>query len=215
MESRVSVYEWVLLTLVLVVLAWSGIGPHDRFTWFLEVAPVLIGVPIFFVMPPVPPHPAALTLLLAIHAVILMVGGNYTYAEVPPASGCRTRWVRAEPLRPARSLRAGFRAGDPGTRDPLRTLAAPGQPVAAASWSSALPRVQRVLRADRVWTARASGEAATDFLGTQGDCGTRSGTCRSRSSGRSLALVLLSGAHDRQLRGVESGGRGNGPGLAG
>jgi putative membrane protein len=72
-----------LLLLVLAVLVWSGIDPRDRFTWFLEVLPVLIVLPLListrqrFPFTPLAYH------LIAIHAVILLVGGHYTYAEMP------------------------------------------------------------------------------------------------------------------------------------
>jgi len=73
----------VLLLLGLAVLVWSGIGPRDRLTWWLEVAPVLIGVPILvgtFRRFPLTP---LVYRLLFLHAVILMVGGHWTYAETP------------------------------------------------------------------------------------------------------------------------------------
>ena len=73
----------VLLLLGLAVLVWSGISPKDRLTWWLEVAPVLIGVPILVATHRrFPLTPLAYRLLL-LHAVVLMVGGRYTYAEVP------------------------------------------------------------------------------------------------------------------------------------
>ena len=66
-----------------MVLVWSGINPKDQFTWLLEVAPVLIGGALLaftykgFKLTPV------LYFLILVHCVILMVGGHYTYAEVP------------------------------------------------------------------------------------------------------------------------------------
>lgn len=73
----------VLLAATAFVLVWSGIQPVERGTWWLEVAPVLIGVPLLvasfsrFRLSPL------LYRLLFLHAVILMVGGHYTYAKVP------------------------------------------------------------------------------------------------------------------------------------
>ncbi len=65
------------------VLLWSAIDPKDQFTWFLEVLPALIAVPILFLTRQrFPLTPLAYQLIL-IHCVILMVGGHYTYAEVP------------------------------------------------------------------------------------------------------------------------------------
>ncbi len=72
-----------LLLITGSILLWSGIGPLERLTWWLEVAPVLIGALLLtytyssFRLSPL------LYRLLFIHAVILMVGGHYTYARVP------------------------------------------------------------------------------------------------------------------------------------
>src|SRR5438034_775652 len=72
-----------LLVAGVVLLVLSGIAPRDRFTWVLEVAPILIGAPILvatrrrFRLSPL------LYRLLFVHACVLMVGGHYTYAEVP------------------------------------------------------------------------------------------------------------------------------------
>ena len=74
-------YLW--LALFFTVLIWSAINPKDQFTWFLEVVPALIGfVILFFTHKKFPLTPLLNTLIL-IHMIILMVGGHYTYAEVP------------------------------------------------------------------------------------------------------------------------------------
>ena len=50
--SRPSAYEILLLITVILVLIWSGISPHDRFTWLFEVFPVLLGIPaVLYVYP--------------------------------------------------------------------------------------------------------------------------------------------------------------------
>ncbi|MDR3392935.1 MAG: DUF2238 domain-containing protein [Sulfuriferula sp.] len=72
-----------LLGLVILAGIWSGIHPHDYFTWLLEVMPVFIALPILLVTR----NRFSLTpltyTLIAIHAIVLMIGGHYTYAEVP------------------------------------------------------------------------------------------------------------------------------------
>ena len=72
-----------LLALTQGALVVSGIAPHDRFTWVLEVAPILIGVPILVGTYRRFPLTPLVYRLLALHALILMLGGHYTYAEVP------------------------------------------------------------------------------------------------------------------------------------
>ena len=74
-------YLWA--SIFLAVLIWSGIKPHDYFTWFLEVFPALIGfLFIIFTRHKFPLTPLVYVLIL-LHSIILMVGGHYTYAEVP------------------------------------------------------------------------------------------------------------------------------------
>ena len=72
-----------LLAIFVIVLAWSAIRPHDTFTWLLEVFPALIGVVIVLATAKRFPLTPLLLTLLVIHAAILMIGGHYTYAEVP------------------------------------------------------------------------------------------------------------------------------------
>ncbi len=72
---------WILV--YLAVLIWSGIQPKDQFTWFLEVVPAMIGAILLLVTY----HSFRLTPMLyffiLLHCIVLMVGGHYTYAEVP------------------------------------------------------------------------------------------------------------------------------------
>jgi putative membrane protein len=69
--------------LFVVALAWSAIRPHDYFTWILEVFPALIGVVLLLATHKRFPLTPLLCILLFVHALILIVGGHYTYAEVP------------------------------------------------------------------------------------------------------------------------------------
>src|SRR3569833_2722652 len=72
-----------LLTITLLSLILSGISPHDRFTWLLEVLPVLIALPLLLATYRSFPLTPLLYRLLTLHALVLMVGGHYTYAQVP------------------------------------------------------------------------------------------------------------------------------------
>ncbi|MGB5790909.1 MAG: DUF2238 domain-containing protein, partial [Pseudoalteromonas nigrifaciens] len=75
--------KYIWLGLFFSVLIWSGINPKDQFTWFLEVLPAIIGVVIMlgtykqFKLTPI------LYWFILAHCIVLMVGGHYTYAEVP------------------------------------------------------------------------------------------------------------------------------------
>ena len=73
----------VWLLIFISVFIWSGIEPKDYFTWFLEVTPAIIGVVLLTTTHKYFPLTPLLYILILIHCVILMVGGHYTYAEVP------------------------------------------------------------------------------------------------------------------------------------
>ena len=86
---------WFVLLLT-PVLGWSLVAPHDYFTWFLEVAPVFIGLPVAFAVQRRFPLSGLLLVLLWLHCVILIVGGHYTYARVPLGQWAMTwfGWTR-------------------------------------------------------------------------------------------------------------------------
>lgn len=75
--------QFVWLAIFLSVLLWSAIEPKDQFTWFLEVLPALIALPVLTLTRQRFPLTSLAYTLVLIHCVILMVGGHYTYAEVP------------------------------------------------------------------------------------------------------------------------------------
>lgn len=76
-------FHTTLFAIVAAVFVWSGIAPHDRMTWWLEVAPVLIVLPILLLTAPRFRFTRLAYGAIALHAVILMVGAHYTYSEVP------------------------------------------------------------------------------------------------------------------------------------
>ena len=84
---RMTISERPALILLLAglsaVLVWSGIHPRDTFTWFLEVLPALLGVGILAATYPRFRFSLLVYVLVSLHAIILMVGGHYTYAEMP------------------------------------------------------------------------------------------------------------------------------------
>ena len=82
LKNRKSFLVALLVTLGIVML-WSAIKPHDYFTWLLEVFPVMIALPLLVCTYNKFPLSNLLYGLILLHAVILMIGGHYTYAEVP------------------------------------------------------------------------------------------------------------------------------------
>ena len=192
--------------MVAVVFVWSGINPHDRFTWVLEVFPVILGVPVLiYVYPRFRFTPLGYT-LMAIHAVILMVGGRYTYAEVPLGfwmqewfGFARNHYDRighfAQGFIPAMVAREVLIRRSPLARS--RWL-----PVLVVCFCLAFSALYELLE---FWTALATGEAAEAFLGTQGDPWDTQWDMMLALIGAITALALLSRWHDRQLRRLEIG----------
>jgi len=80
MSTRINA---ALLAIFVIALGWSAIRPHDYFTWFLEVFPALIALVILLATYNRFRFTTLVYTLICIHAIILMVGGHYTYAEVP------------------------------------------------------------------------------------------------------------------------------------
>jgi len=197
---------------VLAVLVWSGVSPHDRFTWVLEVAPVLIGLPILLATARRFPLTPLLYTLLAVHACILMVGGKYTYAEVPLGF-----WVR-DALGLARNHydRLGHFAQGFVPAILARELLVRTSPLKGSRW---LPFVvvafclafSAFYEMIEWWTAVASGDASTAFLGTQGDVWDTQWDMFLALIGATTSLLVLSRLHDRQLAALARGAAATAP----
>jgi putative membrane protein len=76
-------FNFILVLIFVAVFIWSAINPNDRLTWFLEVLPAILALPILTLSYKNFPLTHLLYILILMHAIILMVGGHYTYAEVP------------------------------------------------------------------------------------------------------------------------------------
>jgi putative membrane protein len=197
---RSSRYELVLLVSAGAVLVWSGIEPRDRFTWLLEVAPVLLGAPVLVALRQRFRLTRLVYTLLWLHAIILMVGGKYTYAEVPlgfwlqDAFGfSRNHYDRighfAQGFIPAMLAREVLirRAPLAGSR---------WLPFLVVCFCLAFSALYELIE---FWTALATGEAAEAFLGTQGDVWDTQWDMQMALIGAVAALATLSRLHDRQL----------------
>ena len=79
----------LLLTVLGLSFIWSAIAPLQRFTWWLEIAPILMALPILFFTHKHYEFTRLACVLMLLHAIILLIGGHYTYAEVPPFN-----WLR-------------------------------------------------------------------------------------------------------------------------
>ena len=190
----------ILLVLALLCLAVSGIRPYDRTTWVLEVFPIMIGAPLIVATANRFPLTPLLCRLLFIHALILMVGGHYSYASVPLGfwmqdlfAFTRNNYDRIG------HLAQGFVPSILAREILLRRT-----PLRPGGWLSFL--VVSVCLAFSAcyelfeWlSAVVGGESAHDFLGTQGDQWDTQWDMFCALIGAVSAQLLLSRAHERQL----------------
>ncbi len=190
-----------LLIGVLAVLVWSGIAPKDRFTWFLEVAPVLIAVPLLVATRMRFPLTPLAYVLIAVHATILMIGGHYTYAEMPLFN-----WLR-DSLDLARNHydRVGHIAQGFIPAIVAREVMIRLSPLRPGGWLFFLVTCfclafSAFYELIEWWVAVATGDDAVAFLATQGDVWDSQWDMFLALLGALASQLLLSGMHDRQLR---------------
>jgi putative membrane protein len=195
----------VLLGVGLALLLWSGLRPHDYFTWLLETAPIFIGVPILLATRRRFPLTPLAYRLIFVHALILMLGGHYTYAEVPLGY-----WVK-DALSLARNHydRLGHFAQGFVPAILAREILLRRTPLRRGRWLFFLVTcvclaISACYELIEWWTAVATGEAATAFLGTQGDPWDTQWDMFIALVGAVTAQLLLARAHDRQLAGLAS-----------
>jgi putative membrane protein len=202
----------ILLLLGAVFLVLSGIAPHDRVTWLLEVAPVLIVVPILFATGKRFPLTPLAYRLIFIHALILMLGGHYTYARVPLGF-----WVQ-DLLELSRNhydrlghFAQGFVPAIIAREVLLRT-----SPLRPGKWlfflvTSVCLAVSACYEFVEWWAALLGGGAADSFLGTQGDHWDTQWDMFLAFVGAVTAQLLLGSRHDRELAELNNGRDGGTP----
>jgi putative membrane protein len=196
----------VLLASFFAVFVWSLVHPHDYFTWILEVFPAIIGIVLIVaVRRRFPLTPLVLT-LLTIHAIILMVGGHYTYAAVPLGN-----WMRnAFHFTRNHYDRIGHFAQGFVPAMVAREILIRRNVVRTRGWlyfivvaiCLAISAAYELLE----WRVSvASGSAGDAFLGTQGDVWDTQEDMATALVGALMAPLLLYRLHDRQLARLERG----------
>jgi len=190
----------VLLTGVAVVFVWSGWFPKDRMTWVLEVFPVIVAVPILLATRRRFPLTPLVYFLIAVHATILMVGGKYTYAEVPLFD-----WIR-DVFHFARNHydRVGHFAQGFVPALVAREILLRKTPLRRGGWLFFLVTcvclaISSVYELIEWGTAAISGEAAEAFLGTQGDVWDTQKDMLFAGIGAIVGQLSLAKLQDRQL----------------
>ena len=197
--NRINRGIWV--GIFIAVLLWSGIGPKDTMTWFLEVFPALLGAAVLWYTRTTFPLTRLVYVLILFHCVILMVGGHYTYAEVPLFDWLKDQFDLARnnydkvghfvqgfvPAMIAREIVIRRRVFNyTGWRDFFVVCFCLG-------FSAFYELIEWVV-------ALASEEAADAFLGTQGYVWDTQSDMAYALAGAVVALAFLGRIHDRQLQ---------------
>lgn len=191
---------WSLLTAVLAVLIWSGVAPKDRMTWWLEVTPALIGLTALFMTRAIFPFTPLLQVLIALHVILLAVGGHYTYAEVPLGN-----WFSAAfQLGRNHYDRLGHFAQGLVPAMIAREIIIRRKIIRSRGWTSffivcSAMTISALYELIEWITAVVYGKNAEAFLGGQGDIWDTQKDMACAFLGALCAVVLFSCWHDRQL----------------
>ena len=184
-----------------VVLIWSGVNPKDQFTWFLEVAPALIGAVVLLLTY----HSFRLTSLLYVfillHFMVLMVGGHYTYAEVPLFDSIKEIFaLERNNYDKVGHFFQGFVPALLAREILLRKNVVNGRAWLNLYILSVCLAFSAFYELIEWWVAIATGDNAEAFLGTQGYVWDTQSDMALALVGAITSIIVLSGFHDTQLK---------------
>jgi putative membrane protein len=179
---------------------WSGIGPFDRMTWVLEIFPIVLALPVLYFTRERFPLTRLVYWLILIHALILILGGHYTYARVPLGF-----WV-SDLLGLARNHydRLGHLAQGFIPALIAREILIRNSPLRPGKWlffhvTTTCMSISVMYEFIEWWAALIAGGGATEFLGTQGDVWDTQWDMFLATIGAITAQLTLARVHDRQL----------------
>ena len=195
------------LVIFFTTLVWSGVAPKDYLTWVLEVAPAVIGFFILLATRNSFPLTRLTYFLILFHCVVLMVGGHYTYAEVPLFDWIRD-WFDLERNNYDKlgHFVQGFVPAIIAREILIRKQVVSGNGWLAFIIVSVCLAISAFYELIEWWVAIMSGESAENFLGTQGYIWDTQSDMMYALTGAIMALLLLSRWHDKQLNRYEERG---------
>jgi putative membrane protein len=190
---------WITL-MVLVALVPSGINPYDRLTWYLEIFPVAIALPVLYLTARRYPLTPMLYWLIGFHCLVLILGAHYTYARVPVGF-----WVQ-DLFDFSRNHYDRFGHIMQGFVPAIavREILKRSSPVKDGGWLGFITvmiclAVSAMYEFLEWWVAVAAGVAAEQFLATQGDVWDTQWDMFLAACGATVAVLTLSRLHDRAL----------------
>ena len=193
------------LALLLGLLALSGAKPYDRVTWALEVFPIFIAVPVLWATYNRFPLTTLLYACIFVHALVLMLGGAYTYARVP--LGFQIAEVLGLHRNPYDKIGHFFQGFVPAlvAREILiRGEYVRGRKMLAFIVLCIALAISATYELIEWGAALALGQGADEFLGTQGDPWDTQSDMFFAFTGSVVALLLLAGSQDRQIQRLQS-----------
>ncbi|WP_339676047.1 DUF2238 domain-containing protein [uncultured Zhongshania sp.] len=196
------------LSLFFGALLWSGFEPKDQFTWFLEVIPAIVVLAIMAISQSRFPLTPLLYQLILVHSIILMIGGHYTYAEVPAFDALAElfNWHRNH-YDKLGHLAQGFVPAIAA-----RELLIRHHVIEKPRWLAVIIvliclGISALYELIEWWVAELTGESAEAFLGTQGYVWDTQSDMAMAMIGAILALLLLSRTHQAQLLALDISAR--------
>ena len=189
-----------LLVLTLIALVVSGLRPHERLTWLMEVLPVIAAVPILIATRRNFPLTTLLYVLICLHALVLILGGAYTYARVPLGAWVQQAFdLSRNPYDKLGHFMQGFVPAIVAREILIRGKYAQGRRMVAFLCICIALAISAFYELIEWWAALALGQGAEEFLGTQGDPWDTQSDMFCAGLGAVFALFSLSAVHDRQL----------------
>lgn len=194
--------------LVVAALVASGLDPHDRLTWFMEISPVLLALPVLAATWRSYPLTSLLYALVFWHALVLIYGGAYTYARVPLGFEiARMFGLERNPYDKIGHFFQGLVPAIAAREILLRGAYVNGRRMLAFLVGCVTLAISAAYELVEWAGALVLGQGAEDFLGTQGYVWDTQSDMFCALLGAGAALALLAPLHDRQLARL-TGGRG-------
>lgn len=182
-------------------LLWSAINPKEYFTWFLEVFPALIAFGILAYSEKTYPLTPLLYILILIHSIILMIGGHYTYAEVPVFDWLQQTFdLKRNNYDKVGHFAQGFVPAIVAREIFIRNGVVNGKWWRRYLIISVCLAFSAFYELIEWGVAVASGDEAVAFLGTQGYVWDTQSDMAWALSGSIIALIVLRKMHDKQLK---------------
>jgi putative membrane protein len=200
---------YVLLAIVAVALVVSFIDPYDRGTWVAETAPVFLAAPVLIATYKRFRLTTLLYVLIAFHALVLILGGTYTYARVPLGFWLQDVFdFERNPYDRIGHLVQGFVPALVAREVLLRNRFLTNKAMTAFLCVCIALAISALYELIEWAAAVIAGGGAVEFLGTQGDVWDAQADMLMALIGALLALATLSRLHDRQMAELEREARG-------